>query len=38
MKARLLILLALFALAHACVLPDADDLYPADDDDSAAQE
>lgn len=38
MKARLLVLLAFFAFAAACMLPESSDLYPADDDDSAAEE
>jgi len=37
MKIRLLILLALFAFAAACMLPDASELYPDDDDDSAEE-
>jgi hypothetical protein len=37
MRARLLILLVLFAVAAACTLPEASDIYP-DDDDSAEQE
>ena len=38
MKARLLVLLALFVAAAACTLPDADEIYPDDDDDSAEEQ
>ena len=38
MIARLLFCLSFLALVGACVLPDADAIYPDDDDDSAASE